>query len=185
MSNKVKILIALLLVFAAKTSLNAQRIALTTNFLEDIVLTPNIGVDIVATDNQTLSLDTSFSPYKISQNLYNKSLTLRAGYKYWLSQAFYAHYFGVDVVASSCDIKYKKFNAKNEYVGLGVGYGYSFLIGKRLNLVPGVGVGLAYVKSYEGYDHMVNPGVGVKATTSNGVKPVITRLGVTIQYVFN
>ena len=185
MSIKVKILVAILLVFAAKTSLNAQRIALTTNIVEDIVLIPNIGVDIVMTDKQTLSLDTSFAPYKISQNLYNKSLTFRAGYKYWLNQAFYAHYLGVDVVATSYDLKYKNFTAKNEYVALGVGYGYSFILGKRLNLVPCIGLGLSYGNSYDGYDHMAKPGEGVMASKTSGVKPVITRLGITIQYVLN
>ena len=185
MSLRIKILIAILLVFGAKTSLNAQRIALTTNVLEDVVLTPNIGVDIVVADKQTLSLDTSFAPDKLTQSLYYKCMIVRAGYKYWLDQAFYAHYVGVDVIASSYDIKLRNFNEKNEYVGLGVGYGYSFLLGKRLNFVPCVGLGLAYGTMYDGHDHMVRPGVGVEATATRTIRPVITRLGITIQYVLN
>ena len=89
MSIRIKILIAILLVFGAKTSLNAQRIAVTTNILEDVVLTPNIGIDIVVADQQSVSLDASAAPYKLSQNMYNKSMTLRVGYKYWFNQTFY------------------------------------------------------------------------------------------------
>lgn len=185
MSIRIKFLLVLLLLVGAKTSLNAQRIALTSNVLEDIVLTPNIGVDIVVSDRQSLTLDTSIAPYKVSNNFYNKCMTFRAGYKFWLDQAFYAHYIGVDAIASSSDFKILNTNFKSEYVGLGVGYGYSFILGKRMNFVPCIGVGLAYGKSYEGYDHMVKPGVGVEALATNRLIPIITRFGITIEYVLN
>lgn len=185
MSIRIKILIAILLVFGAKTSLNAQRIAVTTNILEDVVLTPNIGIDIVVADQQSVSLDASAAPYKLSENMYNKSLTLRVGYKYWFNQAFYSHYAGVDLIASSYDFGLRNYKSKYEYVGLGVGYGYSLIIGKRLNFVPCVGLGLAVGKSYDGHDHMVKPGQGVEAVATTTIKPVITRLGITIQYVLN
>jgi hypothetical protein len=46
-----------------------------------------------------------------------------------------------------------------------------------------MGIGLAYGQSYDGYDQMVGTGKGVEAQARRGVKPVITRLGITIQYV--
>ena len=185
MSWHIKITIAAILMIAAGTSASAQRIAVTSNVFEDVVLTPNIGLDIVVADKQTLSLDTSLSPYKLSQNLYNKSMTLRVGYKYWFNQAFYSHYAGVDLIASSYDFRLRNHKARYEYVGLGVGYGYSLVIGKRLNFVPCVGLGLAVGNSYEGHDHMVKPGQGVEAEATVTIKPVVTRLGITIQYVLN
>ena len=185
MSIRIKFLLVLLLLVGAKTSLNAQRIALTSNILEDVILTPNIGVDIVVTDGQSLTLDTSFAPYKVSKNFYNKCLTIRAGYKFWLNQAFYAHYIGVDAIASSTDFMVAGINRKSEYVGMGLGYGYSFMLGKRMNFVPCIGLGLAYGYSYEGYDHMVKPGVGVEASATNRIIPIVTRLGITIEYVLN
>jgi hypothetical protein len=94
----------------------------------------------------------------------------------------YAHYIGVDAVASSSDIGLGRNQFRDEYIGIGVGYGYSFIIGKKLNIVPGIGVGLAYGNSYEGYDHM-NSGQGVQAVATPGFKPILTRLSVTIQYV--
>lgn len=185
MSVRIKFILILVLLLGVKTSLNAQRIALTSNILEDVVLTPNIGVDIVVADRQSLTLDTSIAPYKLSKNFYNKCLTFRVGYKFWLNQAFYAHYIGVDAVASSSDYRILNTDLKNEYVGVGLGYGYSFMLGKRLNLVPCIGVGLAYGTSYEGYDHMERPGVGVEAISTNKIIPIITRFGITIEYVLN
>lgn len=185
MSWNIKFVIASILFIVAGTSAYAQRIALTTNLLEDVVLTPNIGVDIVVADRQSLTLDTSIAPYKLSKQFYNKCMTFRVGYKFWLNQAFYAHYIGVDAVASSSDYKILSTDLKNEYVGVGLGYGYSFMLGKRLNFVPCIGLGLAYGTSYEGHDHMVRPGVGVEAMSTNKIIPIITRLGITIEYVLN
>ena len=76
-----------------------------------------------------------------------------------------------------------KLGSRDEYIALGVGYGYSFIIGKKLNLVPSIGVGLAFGQSYEGQDQMIEPGKGVEAVATRGVKPVVTRLGLTLQYV--
>ena len=185
MSTKIKIFLTVLLLLVAKTSLNAQRIAVTTNALEDVLLTPNIGVDVVVGDRQSISFDTSFAPYKIADSFHNKCMTLRAGYKYWFNQAFYAHYVGVDAVISSSDVGLGKYDSRDEYLGIGVGYGYSFLLSKRWNIVPNIGVGIAYCRSYEGYDHMISVGNGVQAVATPGFKPIITRLGVTFQYVLN
>jgi hypothetical protein len=110
-------------------------------------------------------------------------MTFRAGYKYWFSQALYAHYVGVDAVASSSEVGLGQNKFKDEYVGLGIGYGYSFIIGKKLNIVPGIGVGLAYGNSYQGYDHMNGTNQGVQAVATPGFKPILTRLSVTIQYI--
>ncbi|MBR4883285.1 MAG: DUF3575 domain-containing protein [Bacteroidales bacterium] len=183
MSTKIKLILIVIIMIAFRGTLSAQRIALTSNLLEDAVLTPNIGVDIVVEDRQSLTFDASFSPYKVATEFYNKRMTLRAGYKYWLDQALYAHYLGADVVLSSSDVGVGKFNSRDQYVGVGVGYGYSFILGKRWNVAPHIGVGVAYCKTYEGSDHMVKPGEGVEATCSTGIKPIITRMGVTLQYV--
>lgn len=183
MSVKIKLIIAVIIMFTAKTSLNAQRLAVTTNLLEDAVLTPNIGVDVVIADRQSLTFDTSFSPYRLSPKFHNKRMAFRAGYKYWLNQAFYAHYISFDALASSSEVGIGKYSSRDEYVGIGVGYGYSFILGKRWNIVPSIGLGVAYGQTYDGYDHMIKPGVGVEATATTGFKPILTRLAVTIQYI--
>lgn len=184
MSLKIKFILVAILMIAARTSMNAQRIAVTTNVVEDAILTPNVGVDIVLSDRQSITFDTSFAPYQLSKGFSNKCMTFRAGYKYWLNQAFYAHYIGVDVVASSNDFRLGSWKQKGEYLGIGVGYGYSLILSKRLNLVPHIGVGIAYGNSYEGHDHM-NGTQGVQAVATPRFMPILTRFGLTIQYVLN
>lgn len=182
MSIKIRFIMVAVLMIVAKTSVHAQRLAVTTNLLEDVFVTPNVGVDIVLSDRQSVAFDASFAPYKLSQQFSNKRMTFRAGYKYWLNQAFYAHYVGVDAVASSSDVVVGQFNSRDEYVGLGVAYGYSFILGKKLSIVPSIGVGLAYGNSYQGHDHMES-GKPVYAVATPGFKPILTRLSVTIHYI--
>lgn len=183
MTRSLKLIVVVLLMVLTKTTVSAQRVAVTSNVLEDVLLMPNVGVDFVVADNQSIAFDATIAPYKISSKLHNKNLTFRASYKYWFSQAFYAHYIGADVVASSTDFLISSLNLRSEYVGVGVSYGYSFVLGSRLNLVPHIGVGIAYGNSYEGYDQMLKPGEGVEAVTYPSFRPIVTRLGITLQYI--
>lgn len=184
-SSFLRIVLVALLMMAAGTSLRAQRFALTSNLLEDALVTPNVGVEVVVADQQSLSFDLSCAPYKLSQDYYNQCMTFRAGYKYWFNQALYAHHLSIDAVATSSDFGFGKFASQYEYLSLGIGYGYSFIINQRINLVPSVGIGIAYGNRYEGYDHMNDAGAGVEALTKRGLRPFVTRLALTIQYVLN
>lgn len=183
MSIKLKVLITAVFLIAAMPSLRAQRMAITSNLLEDALLTPNMGVDIVVSDRQSVSFDVSYAPYKLFPQFHNKHMSFRAAYKYWFNQTFYAHYLSLDAIASSSDVALGQWNSKDEYLALGLGYGYSFILSKRFNIIPSIGLGLAYGQTYEGHDHMIEPGKGVEATAVTGFKPVLTRLSVTIQYI--
>lgn len=174
-----------ILFFASATAMSAQRIALTTNLLEDVVLAPNVGVEVVVADRQTLSFDLTAAPYKLTEHFYNKCMTVRAGYKFWFDQALYAHHLSVDLLATSTDLAVGEYSFQYECVGAGIGYGYSFILGKRLNLVPSLGIGLAYGRRYEGYDHMSESWEGIQASETSGLMPVITKLSIAIQYVLN
>jgi hypothetical protein len=180
---KIKYVLVVLLFVCVQTQMKAQRMAITTNLLSDVALAPNFGVDVVIADKQSLAIDVTCAPYKISEKLHNKQMALTASYKFWLTQALYAHYISVDGVLCSSDLQIGSLGSRDEYVGLGIGYGYSFIIGKKINIVPNIGVGVAYGKNYQGTDHMVKPNVGVQAEEKVGILPVLTRFGVTFQYV--
>lgn len=180
---KIKLVVAAIFMIAANVTANAQRIAITTNLLEDAFLTPNIGIDVIVADKQSLTFDTSIAPFKATEFIHNKCMTLRAGYKYWFEQALYGHFVGLDAVATSSDIRLGNFSSRDQYIGLGVGYGYSFIVGKRFNIIPSVGLGVAYGKNYEGYDMMGESGIGVEAVATPAIRPILTRFAVTFQYV--
>ena len=179
-----RLIYTLALLLAVSYTAGAQRIAITSNLLEDAFITPNAGVEIVVSDRQSLTFDASYAPYKLSEQFHNKRMTVRLGYKLWFNQALYAHYIGLDAIASSSDVRVgSNLGSRDEYIGAGIGYGYSFIMGERLNLIPEIGVGIGYGNSYDGYDQMVGAGQGVQAIVTRNFKPILTRLGITIQYV--
>lgn len=182
-SNWINVVIAVLFFMVAQAPAKAQRMAVTSNLLEDAMLAPNLGVDIVVADRQSFSLDLTCAPYKLSENVHNKQMAFRTAYKFWFNQALYAHFLSIDGVVCSSEVRLGKIGSRDEYVGLGVGYGYSFIINKNINIVPSVGIGLAYGSNYEGTDHMIKPNEGVQAIATAGIRPILTRLSVTIQYV--
>lgn len=177
------IVVVFVLSLAFQVPMKAQRMAITTNLLSDVSLAPNVGLDIVLADKQSLAVDVTCAPYKFSEKFHNKHMAVRASYKFWLNQALYAHYISVDGVLSSSDIQIGSLGSRDEYVGLGIGYGYSLILGKKINIVPSIGVGIAYGSNYQGTDHMVKPNIGVQATEKVGIIPVLTRLAITFQYV--
>ena len=80
MSFGLRMVTIAVMLIASTVSLSAQRIALTTNLLEDAVLTPNFGIDIAVADRQSISFDLSCSPWKLSPQFFNKSMTFRELY---------------------------------------------------------------------------------------------------------
>lgn len=182
-TTTIKIVLVAIFSIVSMTSVRAQRVALTSNLLEDVVLAPNLGVEVVFADTQSLFLEATVAPFKLTHHYYNKCLSFRAGYKYWFNQALYAHHLILDGVVTSSESGWGDTALRYEYLGAGLGYGYSFIINERLNLIPSIGVGVAYVRQYEGHDHMLDTGYGVQATVTGGFMPMLTRLALTLQYV--
>ena len=59
---KIRYILVVIFMIAAGKTVNAQRMALTTNLFEDAIATPNIGVDVVLADKQSFTFDASFAP---------------------------------------------------------------------------------------------------------------------------
>ncbi len=147
-TTTIKIVLVAIFSIVSMTSVRAQRVALTSNLLEDVVLAPNLGVEVVFADTQSLFLEATVAPFKLTNHYYNKCLSFRAGYKYWFNQALYAHHLILDGVVTSSESGWGDTALRYEYLGAGLGYGYSFIINERLNLIPSIGVGVAYVRQY-------------------------------------
>ncbi|MFR9650206.1 MAG: DUF3575 domain-containing protein [Rikenellaceae bacterium] len=177
---KVTIATLLLLLFVVNTPIYSQRVAVSTNLVEWATISPNIEVEVTLKEHISLSMQASCNPFnKITNNLKFKHITLSTEARYWFEQPLYAHYLGVNFIASDYNISTNKYATMGRLAGVGVGYGYSFILGNRLNLTPNIGVGYGYISSYE-YDDL-----GSKVNKTNGFKPIITQFGVRISYIIN
>lgn len=144
----------------------AQRLAVSTNGLEWLTLSPNASFDVAFTQHHTFSMSVSTQPWRLSQNFFMSHITISPEYRYWFRMPFYRSFVGANLTYSGYDLSLFGFDRKGELFAAGVTYGYSFLMGKRWNLVPFLGAG-----------------VGMELADKVSFIPVIARLGLNIQLV--
>ena len=119
--------------------------AVSADAVELLALSPNVSFDLAFTQHHAFSVSLSASPWKISSNVYLRHLTWTPEYKYWLTMPFYKGYVGGKIMYSSYDFGVRDFSRKGNMVAALADYGYSFIISKRWNIIPSVGLGAGCV----------------------------------------
>ncbi|MGL5561469.1 MAG: DUF3575 domain-containing protein [Tannerellaceae bacterium] len=150
---------------------NAQRVAVSSNLVGLGLLSANLEGEIGLNHQSTLAVNTSCAPWKITDKLSLRHLSIVPEYRYWFKQSMYAHYVGVNALycAYNINISHKRYVGNT--VGLGLGYGYSFVVGERWNVVPGIGVGVGWNNRRSNSESIPK------------ISPILTRLGISIQYL--
>lgn len=128
-----KILYTISFFVCALCSSNAQSVALKTNALYWVGLTPNIGVEFLG---KKTSVDIEFggSPFSITKNVY-----FQPEIKFWFTKVLTKSYIGIEPVYAYYNYNIFGKKGNGSALGVGVNYGYSFLINQRFNIEPLIG----------------------------------------------
>lgn len=171
-----------------------QDVAIKSNLLYDLTTTINLGVEAGLNDKWTLDLSGNYNPWTFSNNKKWKHWLVQPEVKYWFCEKFNgsslgAHLLGgqgnvgnVDIPINFLGTDFRVFrNHRYEgwFVGGGIAYNYSWMLGDRWNLEAGVGVG--YIRfDYDKYE-CATCGSWVR----QGVKDYFgfTKLAVNIVYI--
>lgn len=121
---------------------NAQRIAISTNLVEYLVLSPNIEVECALTQHHAAAFSISAAPWRVSRKYSLSQISVSPEYKYWFKMPFYGFYVGADAKYYSYDMYWDSTRSEGQLLSAGVTCGYSFIINKKCNLVPNIGVGV-------------------------------------------
>lgn len=115
----------------------------------------NVGTNFGVGSKWTLGGMVSYNPWKYGKARI-KHLLLRPEARYWLCDNFGGHFFGANLTyarynAGGIDLPLFSDNIKNNRYqgnlgGLGISYGYSWVLGKRINLELEIGVGVNHTK---------------------------------------
>lgn len=118
----------------------------------------NAGAEVRLARKWTLDAEVGLNPFsgKHDDGSYGRSLKhlrVHPELRYWFCEAFYKHFIGLHVpylLYNVSDIKL--LGTENERhqgwgAGIGVSYGYSWLLSKHWNLEATVGVGYLYLES--------------------------------------
>ena len=152
--------------FYAQDRLSGQKgsvVGLKTNIpYWGAMATFNAGIEFRLARHWSLDIETGLNPFdgKKEDGSYGKSLKhwrLHPELRYWFCETSYKHFIGLHVpyiLYNVSDIKI--LGTENERhqgwgAGVGVSYGYSWLLSKHWNLEGNIGVGYARVK-YEQFE---------------------------------
>ena len=185
-----------LLVFA--TSIHAQeqgtktylpKFAIKTNALYWATSTPNLGFEVALAKKLTLDVSGNYNPWKFSKDRQIKHWLVQPELRYWLCERFNGHFFGLhagytEYNISNVRIPFRPASSKDHRyqgwgTGVGISYGYSWIIGRRWNLEATVGVGYVYT-DYDKYD-CVTCGTFRGTNTKHYFGP--TKIGISFVYI--
>lgn len=152
------LLILFLVVCGFVGKADAQTFALKTNALYWATTTPNLGAEVGLGKRTSLEVMGGYNPFTLDKEINQKikHWSVMPEFRYWLCERFQGHFFGAHTGytfynVSSVRIPFQPKESKlNRYqgwaTGLGISYGYTWILGKRLNLEASIGVGYAYTE---------------------------------------
>lgn len=191
-----KIVIPLLLLISAIMPVKGQDIAVKSNLLSDAFYNPSLGVEYSLAPRWSADLSGQFNFWNLSHDRKWKHWLIQPEARYWFCQGFDGHFIAAHLVGGSYNIgsvnlpinflgtdfrKVRDERYQGWMTGIGIGYGYSWILSKHFNIEAEIGVGYVYSR----YDIFECAGCGrkiEKGKTHNYVGP--TKAAINAVYVF-
>lgn len=192
-----RLIFLLAFVFAgAAQGVRAQDVALKSNLLADAFLNPNLGIEIGLSPRWTLDVSGQFNGWTLSHGRRWKHWAVQPEARYWFCDRFAGHFLGLHVHGGQYNIggvdgklnllgtdarKLEDTRYQGWFAGLGVAYGYAWVLGRHWNLEAEIGLGYSYTR----YDRFRCTGCGKKIETDRPhhyVGP--TKAAINLVYLF-
>lgn len=189
-----KILLATVLAGTAALGLQGQQVAVKTNLLDDATLSINLGAEVGLAPRWSADLSGSFNNWTVDGRRWKHWWVMPEG-RYWLCERFAGHFFALHAIGGEFNIgnigglgkflgtdfsqlKDKRYQGWN--AGLGLAYGFAWMLNKRWSLEAEIGLGWIYAK-YDVYP-CAHCGTRIDKGSHNYVGP--TKAAVNLIYVF-
>lgn len=191
-----RIAIFLLTMTVGILSCHSQSVAVKTNLLYDAAATINLGVEKSLSPKWTLDVSGNLNAWNMSNGKKWKHWMVQPEARYWLCDKFSGHFFGIHAQGGQYNLSgidadfsmlgtdfslLKDKRYQGWFVGAGIGYGYSWILGKHWNLEAELGIGYNYSR----YDEFECEGCGKKTQEDRDhhyVGP--TKAAINLIYVF-
>lgn len=138
-----------------------QEVALKSNLLYDAFATLNAGVEVKLSDRWTLDVSANYNGWTLSHDRKWKHWLLQPETRYWFCDSFAGYFVGAHVLAGQYNVgnldnnisflgsdlsKLSDKRYQGWFVGLGLVYGYAWILNKHWNLEALLGFGWAYTR---------------------------------------
>lgn len=127
-----KLFILLLCVLAAHTA-SAQIFTVRADALASLTGTVDLGAEVSVADKWTVEVAGRWNPIRttsLSTNFY----AVQFGSRYWLYESFVGHFIGQHIMYADYDIGSRHKHYDGRAFGVGVSYGYSWMLSLRWNV---------------------------------------------------
>ena len=153
--------------------MQAQEVAVKTNLLYDATATINAGVEVAIAPRWTLDISGNFNGWNQAHQRRWKHWLAQPEARYWFCDPFAGHFIGMHLhggqynmggLDNNISFLGTDFSGLSDYryqgwfIGGGIGYGYSVILGRHWNMEFEIGIGYAYTR----YDQFNCVGCGRK-----------------------
>lgn len=158
-----KQLIILILFLLSVGYVSAQgRVGIKTNLLYDATSTLNLGVEFGLAQKWTLDISGNYNPWTFSDNHKMKHWLVQPEIRYWLCEGFNRSFFGVHAHVGQFNFggmlpfglragsTLSNFRYEGWAYGMGISYGYQWLLSSRWSIEASLGLGFAQL-NYDKY----------------------------------
>ena len=175
--------------------MHAQEVAVKTNLLYDATLTVNLGAEVELSPKWSFDLSGNLNAWSLNHGRRWKHWLVQPEARYWFCEPFGGHFLGFHALGGQYNVghlgfardilgmhfsKLKDHRYQGWFAGLGVAYGYSWLLGRHWNLEAEIGIGWVYTK----YDIFQCWGCGRKSGHGNKNFVGPTKAAINLVYVF-
>lgn len=154
----------ILCIFLVLTSLqvSAQSVSVKTNLIYDVSTTVNLGAEFGLSPKWTLDVSANYNGWTFSENKKWKHWLIQPEVRYWLCERFNGHFVGAHLLGGIYNIgnldtdfmllgtdfgQLKNYRYEGWMAGVGVGYGYQWLLSRHWSLEAEIGVGYVYSRA--------------------------------------
>ena len=135
----------------------SQKTAISVNALPAIDGAFSGGISYALGNKTTVELTGSLRPWKRKEEYVNRYWLLQPEFKYWTCQKFNGTFWGVYINGAQFNIGGKKLPfglfsklKENRYegwlTGVGISYGYHWLLSKHWNIETSIGLGYEFIR---------------------------------------
>lgn len=151
-----------ILLVLTSLQVSAQSVSVKTNLIYDVSTTVNLGAEVGLSPKWTLDVSANYNGWTFSENKKWKHWLIQPEVRYWLCERFNGHFVGAHLLGGIYNIgnldtdfmllgtdfgQLKNYRYEGWMAGVGVGYGYQWLLSRHWSLEAEIGVGYVYSRA--------------------------------------
>lgn len=194
---RIKSILIIMLIVSSSLNLYSQNIAVKTNLLYDLTTSLNVGGEIRCNDTYSISTTISYNPWTFADNRKMKHFLIQPELRRWFDDVFVGNFIGIQTHYAQFNFggmlpwgfgNGKMFGLENptilnnrfqgNLIGLGLSYGYQWMISPLWNLEASIALGYAYL-NYDRYGQ-AKGAPRIEKSHANYVGP--TQIGISLIY---